>query len=68
MTVGMQFMSNRMCIILGSVLLTASNIITAYATDIRLLFVSIGFLEGKHMAFFVFPVARKFSGIRHPKV
>lgn len=47
MTVVVQFVSNRACIITGSLLITSANIITAYATDIRLLFVSVGVMEGK---------------------
>ena len=47
MTVGVQFVSNRTCIILGSLSLTTANIITAYAPDISYLFVSVGVLEGK---------------------
>ncbi|XP_045201491.2 monocarboxylate transporter 13-like isoform X2 [Mercenaria mercenaria] len=46
MTVGMQFMSNRMSIMLGAMILTISHIISANATDISMLFVSIGFIEG----------------------
>ncbi|XP_053403491.1 monocarboxylate transporter 13-like [Mercenaria mercenaria] len=46
MTVGMQFMSNRMSIMLGAIILTISHIISANATDISMLFASIGFLEG----------------------
>ncbi|XP_060579843.1 monocarboxylate transporter 12-like isoform X2 [Ruditapes philippinarum] len=46
MTVGMQFMSNRTSIMYGSLVLTVSHIISAYATDIRMLFASVGFLEG----------------------
>ncbi|KAL4220177.1 hypothetical protein ACF0H5_020585 [Mactra antiquata] len=46
MTIGMQYMSNRTAIMCGSVCLTVSYIITAYATDINILFISVGFLEG----------------------
>ncbi|KAH3812399.1 uncharacterized protein LOC127835001 [Dreissena polymorpha] len=46
MTIGLQFLSNRMCIIIGSLVLTVAFIITSQATDIRILFVSIGLLEG----------------------
>lgn len=46
MTVGMQYLSNRTSIILGSLFLTSANLITAFSRDIRLLFLSVGFLEG----------------------
>ncbi|XP_045167513.2 monocarboxylate transporter 12-B-like [Mercenaria mercenaria] len=46
MTVGMKFMSNRMAVMLGAMILTISYIISAFATDVRMLFVSLGFLEG----------------------
>ena len=51
MTVGLQFLSNRSCIITGSILLTSAFIITSQATDIYILFLSIGFLEGWYLFF-----------------
>ncbi|XP_045202602.2 monocarboxylate transporter 12-like [Mercenaria mercenaria] len=45
-TVGTEFLSSRMSITLGALVFTTSHIISAFSTDIRMLFASIGFLEG----------------------
>ncbi|XP_045200322.2 monocarboxylate transporter 12-like isoform X1 [Mercenaria mercenaria] len=53
MTVGMQFTSNRIAVILGALILTISNIVSAFATDVRILFASIGVLEGVAKGFII---------------
>ncbi|XP_060593694.1 monocarboxylate transporter 12-like [Ruditapes philippinarum] len=50
MALGMHVMSKRTSIMLGALTITAAHIISAFATDLRLLFVSIGFLEGLGIA------------------
>ncbi|XP_052769999.1 uncharacterized protein LOC128209813 isoform X2 [Mya arenaria] len=46
MLIGLQFISNRASIMAGSLVLTTAFIITSQATDIKVLFLSIGCLEG----------------------
>lgn len=67
MTVGMQFMSNRVCIIVGSLFLTTANLITAYSTDIRMLFLSVGFLEGAGTALIHPPVTATLGEYFHKR-
>ncbi|XP_053403480.1 monocarboxylate transporter 12-like [Mercenaria mercenaria] len=45
-TVGTEFLSSRMSITLGAFVFTTAHIISAFSTDIHMLFASVGFLEG----------------------
>lgn len=47
MTIGMHYMSNRTSILIGGVIKTVATMIAAFSTDVRLLFFSIGIVDGR---------------------
>ena len=46
MTIGMKYMSARLSIIIGSVMVSLSYILTAYAEHIGILYFTVGFIQG----------------------
>ena len=48
MTIGMKYMSARLSIIIGSVMVSLSYILTAYAEHIGILYFTVGFIQGEY--------------------
>ena len=46
MTVGMHFMRNRTAILIGGIIKTMATLIAGLSTDVSVLFLSIGVLDG----------------------
>ena len=48
MTIGMKYMSARLSIIIGSVMVSLSYLLTAYAEHIGILYFTVGFIQGEY--------------------